>query len=64
MISGYPTENPPSKRKFFLVRRPVGIGASLRDASLLCVAAGFVKNAAELQFKIRELYWHINSNCC
>jgi len=32
-------------------------------ASLLCVAAGFVKNAAELQFKIRELYRHISNDC-
>ncbi|RZC20412.1 hypothetical protein D0Y65_007013 [Glycine soja] len=47
---GYPTENPPAKRKFF-------------SASLLCVAVGFVKNAAELQFKIRELYRHINNDC-
>ncbi|RDX75250.1 hypothetical protein CR513_44892, partial [Mucuna pruriens] len=33
-----------------LVPRRKERGASLRDASLLCVAAGFVKNAAELQF--------------
>ncbi|XP_040869878.1 uncharacterized protein [Glycine max] len=54
---------PRPKESFFLVRRREEIGASLRDASLLCVAVGFVKNAAELQFKIRELYRHINNDC-
>ncbi|KAL9331498.1 hypothetical protein ACSQ67_001112 [Phaseolus vulgaris] len=39
---GYPTENPPARRKLF--------SASKKKASVLCVAAGFVKNASELQF--------------
>ncbi|KOM38717.1 hypothetical protein LR48_Vigan03g209900 [Vigna angularis] len=49
---GYPSENPPAKRKFF--------SASKKKASSLCVAAGFVKNAAELEFRI--LYWHITAS--
>ncbi|KAG2405547.1 uncharacterized protein HKW66_Vig0048020 [Vigna angularis] len=50
---------PPKESSSLLPRRKV-IGASSRDASSLCVAAGFVKNAAELEFRI--LYWHITAS--
>ncbi|CAJ1914558.1 unnamed protein product [Sphenostylis stenocarpa] len=63
---GYPTENPPAKRKLFSASKKKGergfiegcydeleldqISTIYQKASLLCVAAGFVKNAAELRF--------------
>lgn len=47
------TRIPPQKESCSLVQRRKEIGASLRDASLLCAAAGFAKNAAELR------PWHV-----
>ncbi|KAK7286694.1 hypothetical protein RJT34_21877 [Clitoria ternatea] len=46
---------PLPKESCFLVQRRKERGASLRDASLLCVAAGFVNHAAELQLCQRAI---------